>query len=779
MCKTRFSTFFSLFLCMGLLATSFLQAQTALVQIIHNSPSNASEEGVDIYVNGVLAANNLAFREATPFTPVPANVPLSVGVAPGNSTSALDILRDTVLTLEADKNYIGIAYGIFGDPDFPLNLAVFEQGRLIAASGSGADVLLFHGSPGAPGFDVLSGGEVVFNDVYYGEFSQDYVNFPAEIVSFQLTPNDDNSNVVQSYTADLLTGNGLAGVVFASGILEGTPALEAWVALPDGTTFPLPPSLEGETAYVQLINNSPSQPTSTVDIYVDGVLAANNFAYRTATPYTAVPAGVPVRVSVAPPNSTSVDDAVFDTIITLVPNTYYIGIAHGIFGDATRPASFSIFDRGRAEADEEDEVDILFFHGGTDAPGGLDVLSEGSILFDDVFYGTFSDDYVSIPAGLLSIDITSAAGNTDLGTWEGNLGFWRGRTAVIFITGLLDGQPAFEPWVALSNGGTFPLTRPQATDSAYVQLIHDSYSRPESTVDIYVNGTLAVNNMAYRTATPFTPVPAGVPIQIGVAPANSTSADDILFDTIVTLTTGTNYIGVAHGIFGDPNYPAELSVFDMGRLEASADGNVDLLFFQGSPGTPTGLDVISGSNTLFNDVFYGTFSDDYISIPAGPLTLNFTGSTGSPEVGSYETSFGFWRGKTAVIFATGYLGGQEPAFEPWVALSNGGTYPLESGDGGGGNGGGNGIPDFNLINVFPNPANTFTRIRLNMEESAPVTLTLTPLPSGSVVLQQNLGILNPGFFETTLDLTGVPNGTYSLRVQSPDTTQFITLVILH
>ena len=55
-----------------------------------------------------------------------------------------------------------------------------------------------------------------------------------------MTPANDNSTIVKSYSADVSSLGGQAATVFASGFLAGQPGFEVWVALTDGTTFPLP-----------------------------------------------------------------------------------------------------------------------------------------------------------------------------------------------------------------------------------------------------------------------------------------------------------------------------------------------------------------------------------------------------------------------------------------------------------------------------------------------------------------------------------------------------------
>lgn len=90
-------------------------AGTAQLQIIHNSADPGAAE-VDVYVNGDLLLDDFAFRTATPYVEVPSDVELTVGVAPGNSMGAEDILAEFPVTLASGGRYLAVANGVLDPP---------------------------------------------------------------------------------------------------------------------------------------------------------------------------------------------------------------------------------------------------------------------------------------------------------------------------------------------------------------------------------------------------------------------------------------------------------------------------------------------------------------------------------------------------------------------------------------------------------------------------------------------------------------------------------------
>jgi hypothetical protein len=226
----------------------------ANVQVIHNSADPAAEF-VDVYINEILALDDVEFRTATSFLELPAGVPLSIDIAAassgvlGDSLNPDDSLFNLTTTLAADENYVIVANGVLNPADFnssvntiDFGLNVFAGAQQTSTNAGETSLLVNHGSPDAPTVDVVETSVpagILVDDISYPEF-QGYVDVgTADYVLNVETA--DNSAVVASYEANLAT-LGLSDVaitVLASGFLDPSvnqngAAFGLWVALPSG-----------------------------------------------------------------------------------------------------------------------------------------------------------------------------------------------------------------------------------------------------------------------------------------------------------------------------------------------------------------------------------------------------------------------------------------------------------------------------------------------------------------------------------------------------------------
>ena len=469
----RMSNLFRSTLIMALFAFTFsVHAQTAQLQVIHNAADPAAET-VDIYLNGDLILNDFAFRAATDFVPVPANQPINIGVAPGNSSSVADTLRNFVVTLTENESYVAIANGVLDPGSFSANpdgrdiaftLFIKEMARTAAVDAESVEFFVLHGSTDAPTVDVIARNVATLVDnAAYGDMTG-YIAVPPASYLLDITPGDDNETIVATFEADLSGLAGGAATVFASGFLapeEGQPAFGIFAALPNGAVV----AFEAKTtALLQVIHNAADPAAAEVDIYLNEIRLLDNFAFRAATQFIDAPANKDITISVAGPGSASVEDAIASFEVNLKAAETYVAIANGVLDPGSfsanpdgRDIAFTLFikEMARTAAVDAESVEFFVLHGSTDAPT-VDVIARGvGTLVDNAAYGDMTG-YIAVPPASYLLDITPGDDNeTIVATFEADLSGLAGGAATVFASGFLapeEGQPAFGIFAALPNG---------------------------------------------------------------------------------------------------------------------------------------------------------------------------------------------------------------------------------------------------------------------------------------------------------------------------------------
>ncbi|MDX1531155.1 MAG: CHRD domain-containing protein, partial [Rhodothermales bacterium] len=145
----------------GITIQDATEGGTARLQVIHNAPDPAVQV-VDVYVDGVLLLDDLAFRTGTAFLDVPAGVPLEVAVAPGDSGDAGDAVFTETYTLDADAAVQLVAVGVLDPSGFEPNPAGIDIGFTLLVAPDAreegspglVDVRGVHGTPDAPVIDL-------------------------------------------------------------------------------------------------------------------------------------------------------------------------------------------------------------------------------------------------------------------------------------------------------------------------------------------------------------------------------------------------------------------------------------------------------------------------------------------------------------------------------------------------------------------------------------------------------------------------------------------------
>ncbi|WP_254765167.1 DUF4397 domain-containing protein [Natrinema marinum] len=213
----------------------------------------------------------------------------------------------------------------------------------------------------------------------------------------------------------------------------------------------------------------------------------------------------------------------------------------GVAGGLTA-ASASVLAGGEHEHDERSTKDeskdvggaaVRVAHFSPDAPN-VDVYVDGERVLADVAYGDVSP-YLELTPGSYTVTIT-AAGDPETVAFEGEVTFGPAFYTVAAIGEL--GAGTFQPAVLLDAG------------SALVRLVHASPDAPA--VDVYADGELVFEDVAFTDSTDYVPVPAGART-VSVRPAGG---DEAVASFDVTLERGTASTAYAIGYLEPPTADA-------------------------------------------------------------------------------------------------------------------------------------------------------------------------------------------------------------------------------
>ena len=295
--------------------------------------------------------------------------------------------------------------------------------------------------------------------------------------------------------------------------------------------------------------------------------------------------------------------------------------------------------------------------------------------------------------------------------------------------------------------------------SASVQIVHNSAS---PTVDVYVDGALAVSGFEYRTATGVLELP--LEFTVGIAPTGG----DVIAEFPFTLEEGGEYVVVATGLLGNEDTPFGLAA--SGTTFGASEGNVGLNVYHGSTDAPA-VDILADGGVLVPNLAYGEFSG-YVEVPASDYTIGIA-PTGGESIADFIAPLSGLGGGSAVVFASGFLSGDDPAFGVFAALEDGTVLGLESGS----------LSnleiatDFELNPSYPNPFNPNTTISFQIKQFSDISINVYDI-NGRIIANLFDGFKQAGEYSINWNASDIPSGTYfvNMNTNSFSSTQKLTLI---
>lgn len=792
-----------------------LFAQTAKVQVIHNSADPAASSVAVWVINGMNAtkvANSLNFREATGYIDAPANTPIKIAISPANAISVTDTIAGltTEVNLMQDSNYVAMATGNISagfapnpnNKDIGFNLLVVPSARRVASTPNNVDFTVIHGSTDAPAVDLYVRGNMtpLVNDAEYGDFTP-YFSVAPQKYFVDLTPGN-STNQLQTLELDLSSALGSSLVLFASGYLQPDlnkdgEALGIYVATAGGNVI----KLQTVTAKAQLIHNSADPAVANAAVWIiDGMgamKAVDSLEFREATAYMDVPAGRDIKIAFSAAGAMSVADTIagLTTMVNLMQDSNYVIMPTGNVGIGFAPNpdnrserfNLIVVPRTRMAASAALSTDFIVIHGATDVPTvDLYVRGMSNPLVDNAAYGD-ATPYFSVAAQKYLVDLTLGNSTVPLTTLELDLSSTGGSALVLFASGYLNpgdnkNGETIGIFGATVGGNIIQLTPP----TVRVQIIHNSADPALDNIDVYTESglttTFLLDSFELRHATKYLSLPALNPIKMSFAPVSTTSIADTLPGTgrTFTLDTGKNYVAMLMGNVTSATFESNPDGRDISfrvmliedvRLDANNISDADAIVVHGSTDIPA-VDIVNDSNksVLVNDIKYGDVTN-YLSLMPTKYRILVQDSVNSTTIASYDLPFTNYAGRSAVIFASGYLspannsGGE--AFGLYVALSDTVIALTQT----------TSIVEVDRTieaNTYPNPATTALNVEFTLTDYSPLTLEVMD-NLGRVVYTENAeGIA--GKNTLNINTSAFNNGMYFYTLRTKEginTTRFV------
>jgi len=500
-------------------------------------------------------------------------------------------------------------------------------------------VRVLHLSPDAPAVDVWVDGNIVLEDVAYNGASP-YLELNEGSHQITVVAAGTTEPAVISETVNLMPN--VSYTVAASGLLSGTPAIDAWILTDDR-------SPANGQAKVRFAHASPDAPN--VDIWAVGgtnPLFAN-VPFRGAGNYlTVAPSSFPLEVRVAGTDQLVVRFAP----IALEAGRNYTVFAKGLANPGSNPNALSAYAMVDAPGAGNVTANLIpvnvefsrvrVGHLSPDAPA-VDVYVDNALALEDVPFRAFSN-YMMVESGTRNIRVTPANSSTDV--INANVTVAADENYSIVAMGLV------------GNGS---LTANVYTDDlnvigdARIRFIHASPDAPA--VDITLtDGTVLFGGVEFNEAAAFIGVPANsYDLQVRAA---GTSTVVLSFGD-VALSGATNYSIFATGLLGDGTLTATVAVDAPGDGSTSLNlvpATAELRVAHLSPDAPNVDVYVDGARALENVPF--TAVSSYLEVPAKSQLVQVfvAGSTMNPVI---DATLTWLPGEAYTVAATGLVGSSD------------------------------------------------------------------------------------------------------------------------
>lgn len=494
--------------------------------------------------------------------------------------------------------------------------------------------------------------------------------------------------------------------------------------------FLISQNIHAQTAQLQLIHNCADPSLQLIDVYINDSLVADDIIFRSATTFTTYSVSTTLNIGIAPNSSTSVNDTLKNFEVQLQPNDTAIAIINGVL-DTTQFAvnpdgiatdlNILVQTNIRGAAINANQVDFIIVQNATDLAKSDFVIRDVKNLANDILYNG-STNYDSTAAISFTLDIKPFANDSIIKSYQIDFSGMDGSAGVLLASGFQDptanlNGPPLSFFAVFSNGTVieyFPVS------IAKLQAINNSADPALDSIDIYALGNLVVDNFHFRSATALFDVPGDIPLEIAVAPGNSTSVNDTIRSFTLTFQNGKNYVAIASGVLDTAAFATnpegadnsfKMILQDGVRWKAQNTNDFDFRFLNGVTDAPSVDLKFSGGNIITDNAPYASLMPYNVFTTSGTYNIDITDSSGINNYNSYQIVTDTIAGQSAVIFFSGFI---NPAnnqngspYSLFVAFPQGNVIELNTVTN---------VSELiarNELQLFPNPAIDFITISID------------------------------------------------------------------
>ncbi len=636
-------------------------AITAPVQIIHNSADPAAEL-VDVYVNGELTLESFAFRTATPFVDLPAGEALTITVTVSGDDISNGIEFDNIV-LDENETYYVIARGVLDPGSFAANpdgidtsftLDVIPGALQASSDPNTVEFFLYHGATDIPAVDIIARDVATLaSGLAYSDITTK-LSVPEGL--FFLDVNlAGTTTTIETFVLDAIDVAGDAGIGLASGFLDPASNNNG----EEAEILTVEPNGETDLLYIES------------EVRVD-IAGARNKGFEELAIFEGT-------VTRSKGDFTYIQDETAGITIRQTSGDFNSMVADGTITQGSRLSISGFISEFRQllQVNGSDLIEFEILEQGVTLPDPVVVtladlaangenfesqlISVSDVTLDaagDVNFQeatTYDITDASDQSGAVSfrvpndgdsdLDGTQIVTNFDFNGVLSQFDF-SDPTAGYQLLGILETD------VADLGGVTGP--------AANLQIIHNSPDPAVSSVDIYVNGELFLEAVSFRDATSFLQVPAGVDLDIEIAPEGA-GIDNAVGPITVNLTEDENYIAAASGVL-DPSQFTDaaafsLEIFNPAKLSADDPATVEVNIHHGSPDAPA-VDIFleqTGGTPAVTNLSYPDFTG-YVPLDPVNETIGVAGSGGAVlvEFSAPLADLGL-EGAALTVLATGFF----------------------------------------------------------------------------------------------------------------------------